>query len=254
MRVVPNHRRGAAICRRQGESTGGGKAERGLCDEGARQAASILGRPARSSRRLGNEGLDADHIENGDEPHEQLRHRLDFLAHPRKRGALDMIPTRPHGVERIGHGFCRGACCLNRNHNKIILKRNSNILNTTIELRSIYIANLKPVSPIILQEKSSLALNADLILPDGRRRVVRHEHDPVRTIQTGIGLVEVQKPKARDRTAPAVGERIRFASAILPKWAQRTKSLDALLSARRAISRRSSRPCSARTRRTSRRR
>jgi hypothetical protein len=59
-------------------------------------------------------------------------------------------------------------------------------------------------------------LNADLVLPDGRRRVVRHEHDPVRTIQTGIGLVEVQKPKARDRTAPAVGERIRFASAILP--------------------------------------
>jgi cellulose biosynthesis protein BcsQ len=44
---------------------------------------------------------------------------------------------------------------LNRNHNKIILKRNSNILNTlleTIELCSIYIAHLKPVSPIILQE------------------------------------------------------------------------------------------------------
>src|ERR1019366_9140091 len=42
-----------------------------------------------------------------------------------------------------------------RNHNKIILKRNSNILNTllaTIEFRSIYIAHLKPVPPIILQE------------------------------------------------------------------------------------------------------
>src|ERR1019366_2349432 len=67
----------------------------------------------------------------------------------------DMIPTRPHGVERIDHGFYRGARCLIRNYNKIILKRNSNILNTlleTIELCSIYIAHLKPVSPIILQE------------------------------------------------------------------------------------------------------
>ena len=66
-----------------------------------------------------------------------------------------------------------------------------------------------------------LASNADLALPDGRQRVVRHGHDPVRTVQTGIGPVDVQKPKA--------GERIRFTSAILPKWARRTKSLDALL-------------------------
>ena len=64
-----------------------------------------------------------------------------------------------------------------------------------------------------------LAATADLVLPDGRRRVVRHGHDPVRAIQTEIGPVEVQKPKARDRAAPAAGERIRFTSAILPKWA-----------------------------------
>ena len=38
----------------------------------------------------------------------------------------------------------------------------------------------------------------------------------------------MQKPKARDRAA-ASGERIRFTSNILPKWARRTKSLDALL-------------------------
>ena len=29
-----------------------------------------------------------------------------------------------------------------------------------------------------------LASHADLVLPDGRQRVVRHEHDPVRAIQT----------------------------------------------------------------------
>jgi len=73
-----------------------------------------------------------------------------------------------------------------------------------------------------------LATNADLILSDGRQRVVRHGHDPVRAIQTGIGPVDVEKPKARDRGA-AVDDRIRFASTILPKWARRTKSLDALL-------------------------
>jgi transposase-like protein len=73
-----------------------------------------------------------------------------------------------------------------------------------------------------------LGSNADLVLADGRQRVVRHGHDPVRAIQTGIGPVDVEKPKARDRGA-AAGDRIRFTSAILPKWARRTKSLDALL-------------------------
>ena len=73
-----------------------------------------------------------------------------------------------------------------------------------------------------------LGANADLVLADGRQRVVRHGHDPVRAIQTGIGSVDVEKPKARDRGA-AVGDRIRFTSTILPKWARRTKSLDALL-------------------------
>lgn len=73
-----------------------------------------------------------------------------------------------------------------------------------------------------------LASYAELVLPDGRQRVVRHGHDPVRAIQTGIGPIEVEKPKARDRGA-AEGARIRFTSNILPKWARRTKSLDALL-------------------------
>ena len=73
-----------------------------------------------------------------------------------------------------------------------------------------------------------MAANTELLLADGRQRVVRHGHDPVREIQTGIGPVEVQKPKARDRGA-AAGARIRFTSNILPQWARRTKSLDALL-------------------------
>ena len=63
-------------------------------------------------------------------------------------------------------------------------------------------------------------------LADDRARFVRHGHGPERSIQTGIGAVPVQRVKVRDRSA---GERIRFTSAILPKWARRTPSLDALL-------------------------
>jgi transposase-like protein len=70
-------------------------------------------------------------------------------------------------------------------------------------------------------------------LEDGRARVVRHGHGPERVIQTGIGPVPVRRPKVRDRgageAAEAGGERIAFTSAILPRWARRTRSLDALL-------------------------
>ena len=40
-------------------------------------------------------------------------------------------------------------------------------------------------------------------LPDGRQRVVRHGHGPERRIQTGIGALEVRRPKVRDRAADA---------------------------------------------------
>ncbi len=67
-------------------------------------------------------------------------------------------------------------------------------------------------------------------LLDGRERVVRHGHGPERQVQTGIGPVAVQRVKLRDRaTGEAGAERIRFTSAILPRWARRTRSLDALL-------------------------
>jgi transposase-like protein len=71
---------------------------------------------------------------------------------------------------------------------------------------------------------------AEEVLPDGRQRVVRHGYGPERSIQTGIGALDVQRPKVRDRAidVPA-GQKIRFTSAILPKWARRSRSLDALL-------------------------
>ncbi len=74
-----------------------------------------------------------------------------------------------------------------------------------------------------------LAAMKDLRLPDGRDRMVRHGHGPERQVQTGIGPVAVQRVRLRDRGAGETGERIRFTSAILPRWARRTPSLDALL-------------------------
>jgi transposase-like protein len=87
------------------------------------------------------------------------------------------------------------------------------------------------------EAEAFLAALQDQRLSDGRARLVRHGHGPERLVQTGIGPVPVRRPKLRDRGPGAVddreavpeGERIRFSSAILPKWARRTRSLDALL-------------------------
>ena len=74
-----------------------------------------------------------------------------------------------------------------------------------------------------------LAAMKDTRLADGRERLVRHGHGPEREVQTGIGPVAVQRVRLRDRGAGEADERIRFTSAILPRWARRTRSLDALL-------------------------
>jgi putative transposase len=80
------------------------------------------------------------------------------------------------------------------------------------------------------EAEAFLAEMKGLRLPDGRERVVRHGHAPERLVQTGIGPVAVRRAKLRDRGAGEAGaERIRFTSAILPRWARRTRSLDALL-------------------------
>jgi len=80
-----------------------------------------------------------------------------------------------------------------------------------------------------LEAEAFLAAREDLRLPDGRPRLVRHGYGPERQVQTGIGPVPVSRVKIRDRGAAEGGERVRFSSAILPRWARRTKSLDALL-------------------------
>jgi len=77
---------------------------------------------------------------------------------------------------------------------------------------------------------SFVARFGEKVLPDGRQRVVRHGAGPERTIQTGLGPLPVRRQKVRDRATDVPPEqRIRFTSNILPKWARRSRSLDALL-------------------------
>jgi transposase-like protein len=70
--------------------------------------------------------------------------------------------------------------------------------------------------------------HADKLTAAGRRRLVRHGHLPEREIMTGIGPVAVRAPRVRDRVGTGE-ERLRFSSAILPRYARRSKSLEVLI-------------------------
>jgi putative transposase len=65
----------------------------------------------------------------------------------------------------------------------------------------------------------------DKKLSDGRQAVVRNGYLPARTLQTGIGDVDIQVPKIRDRTHTG----IKFNSSLLPPYLKRTKSIEELL-------------------------
>ena len=62
-------------------------------------------------------------------------------------------------------------------------------------------------------------------LVDGRQMVVRNGYLPERTIQTGIGDVEIKVPKVRDRS----GSGIKFSSSLLPPYLKRSKSIEELI-------------------------
>ena len=82
---------------------------------------------------------------------------------------------------------------------------------------------------IEMEAETFLAEMRDVKLPDGRERLVPSRKRVVLPLEAGIGAVPVSRVKLRDRGANGEAERIRFSSSILPKWARRTRSLDALL-------------------------
>ena len=74
-----------------------------------------------------------------------------------------------------------------------------------------------------------LSAHGSLVDEQGRRRLVRNGHAPERQIQTGIGPLEVRRPKVRDRGGAVGGEPIRFTSAVLPAYLRRTRNIEELL-------------------------
>ena len=72
-----------------------------------------------------------------------------------------------------------------------------------------------------------LAKFANERLEDGRQAVVKNGYLPKREVQTGIGAVEVQVPKARDRRP---GEnKAKFNSGLIPPYLKKTMSVENLL-------------------------
>jgi putative transposase len=73
-----------------------------------------------------------------------------------------------------------------------------------------------------------LAAHGSLVDERGRRRLVRNGHAPERRIQTGIGPIEVRRPRVRDR-GDGGSPPIRFGSAVLPAYLRRTRNIEELL-------------------------
>src|SRR3954453_197954 len=72
-----------------------------------------------------------------------------------------------------------------------------------------------------------VAAHDHLVDDRGRRPGVRNGHRPERTIQTGLGDIEVKQPRVHDRRDP--GEREKFTPAVLPPYLRRTRSLEELI-------------------------
>jgi transposase-like protein len=67
--------------------------------------------------------------------------------------------------------------------------------------------------------------HSPLITEDGKAAVVRNGYLPKRPIQTGLGDLEVQVPKVRDRS----GTGIKFNSGLVPPYLKRTKTIEEFL-------------------------
>lgn len=80
-----------------------------------------------------------------------------------------------------------------------------------------------------LEVNSFLEQHGKLHDERGRQRLVRNGYLPEREVLTGIGPLAVRQPRVRDRGGDEGEERIRFTSAILPRYLRRSRSLDDLL-------------------------
>jgi len=69
----------------------------------------------------------------------------------------------------------------------------------------------------------------DLRDEQGHKRITRNGHLPEREIQTGVGPVPVNVPRARDREADHELGPIRFKSSLIPPYLRKTRSMEELI-------------------------
>jgi transposase-like protein len=81
------------------------------------------------------------------------------------------------------------------------------------------------MNAVYAELESFLREHSSRLLPDGRAAIVRNGYLPRRTVQTGVGEIEAQVPKVRDRSHSGV----KFNSSLLPPYLKRTKSIDEML-------------------------
>jgi putative transposase len=78
--------------------------------------------------------------------------------------------------------------------------------------------------------EADIEAHTELVDEHGHRLVVRNGHAPARTITTGVGQVEVVRPRVDDhRLDPATGQRVRFHSVLLPRWCRRSPKVAEVL-------------------------
>ncbi len=80
-------------------------------------------------------------------------------------------------------------------------------------------------SAIEAEVAAFVAKHSHLESRDGKAAVVRNGYLPERSIQTGLGDIEVKVPKVRDRS----GSGIKFNSSLIPPYLKRTKSIEEFL-------------------------
>ena len=81
------------------------------------------------------------------------------------------------------------------------------------------------IAQAVEAELQQLLAQHQNVMVDGKQAIVRNGFLPERTLQTGIGDVEVQLPKVRDRS----GNGVKFNSSLIPPYLKRTKSVATLL-------------------------
>ena len=101
-----------------------------------------------------------------------------------------------------------------------------------LELDELFCEGARRMLAVALEAEvqAYIAAYAELTDEHGHRLVVRNGHAPARTITTGVGQVEVVRPRVDDRRVdPASGQRMQFHSVILPRWCRRSPKVAEVL-------------------------